>query len=228
MENRLHIFEHNQAVYSSGVEQPLILALKSRRPETALELLERAANPNIITRSSWYHFNSYSHFTGSALDLAQRQLEVLRDYQRNRAPGPSPPELPEGIDSFLDNFEEGTYQHWVVSQDIERIRGSYQINLRGYEKQKAAHESASGEKEKASAIEKATKKVETVYKALLAKGAKTMSEIDPRPQDKGQGSGIPNPYHRALIQKKETYNYTFSFRNVNDVTEARREAYIKL
>ncbi|KAK3310531.1 uncharacterized protein B0T15DRAFT_481869 [Chaetomium strumarium] len=227
MENQLRSFEFNQGHFSSGVEQPLILALKSPRPETALELLERAANPNVVTSTSWYHFSSYSRFTGSTLDLAQRQLEILRDYQRNSAPTPSPPELPEGIDSFLGNFEEGTYQHWVVSENIERVRRSYQLNLRSYEKERAASNSAPGEREKATAIEEAIKTVETVYKALLANGAKTMSEFDPRPKDQWQGSGIPNP-HRALVQKTEPYNYTFTFQNVNDVTEARRNAYIKL
>ncbi|KAK4239714.1 hypothetical protein C8A03DRAFT_32236 [Achaetomium macrosporum] len=227
MANQLRGFEFNQTRYTAAVEQPLIIALKSPRPETVLELLERAANPNVVGIPSWDQVGWYSRFTGSALDLAQRQLEVLRESQRNNTTTLSSPELPEGTDSFLSNFEEGTYQHWIVSKDIDRVRKSYQLNLERHKKQKEEPNSAPGDKEKAAAIEEAIKTMETVKNALLAKGAKTKSEFDPQPQDHWQASGFPNPL-RASASKKEPYHYTFSFRNVNDLTEARRDAYIKL
>jgi hypothetical protein len=229
MENQLRTFEDNQTRFKGMVEQPLILALKSSNPETAIELLERGADPNSVTCSSQYYIQAtwQSRFTGeSALDVADNQLNALRDYKRD--PTPARPSMPEGADIYLKKFKEGTYEHWVVSECIEGRRKSYLRDLKRYEKNKTPPASAPGLEKKEAAIAEAIKTMEKVKEALLAKGAKTFVEIYPRflgLVDK------PNRHRRYTVDaqnKVEPFKYTFSFRNVTDVTEARKNAYLKL
>ncbi|KXX77462.1 Ankycorbin [Madurella mycetomatis] len=232
MEHQLGTFENNQKRYRQMMEQPLITALRSPTPEIAIKLLERGVDPNVITCDS-HRYMEYSwrpRFTGqSALDIANEQLRALRKYKGEATEAPSPPQLPEGIDTYLSNFEEGSYQHWLVSMDIDQRRDSYRKKLARYEKDMASSADPPGVREKASAIEKATTTMEEVKKALLAKGAKSFVEIYPDFKDSVDTS---SRRYQSSYQSKETkslpYEFTFSFQNVNDVTETRKEAYLKL
>lgn len=232
MEHQLGTFEGNQKRYREMMEQPLITALRSPIPEIAVKLLERGADPNVITCDSHRYMN-YSwrqQFTGqSALDIADEQIRALRGYKGETTEVLSPPQLPEGIDTYLSNFEEGSYQHWLVSMDIEQRRDSYRKTLARYEEHMASSADPPGVREKTSTIEKATTTMKEVKKALLAKGAKPFVEIHPDFKDSVDTS---NRRYQSSYQNKETkslpYEFTFSFRNVNDVTGTRKEAYLKL
>jgi hypothetical protein len=231
MENQLRTFEDNQRRYYGMVEQPLIIALRSSHPETAIQLLERGADPNVVTSSSqnymqaWY----YSRFTGeSALDLAENHLAALRRYEGETQTS-SAPSLPEGMDIYLKKFEEGTYQHWVVSEEINRRRASYREDLKRYEQQKTASGSPPGVKEKEVAIAGALETMEKVREALLAKGAKTFADLHPEFKDRLE-TPSNNRWNYSTFHHTNTgpFKYTFSFQNVNDVTETRKAAYLKL
>jgi hypothetical protein len=228
MENRLRTFEDNQKSYKQMVSQPLLMALQSAHPETALALLERGADPNVVTTSSQYYMQAswYSHFTGeSALDLANKHLNALRGYKEDTSSAPS---LPEGIDIYLKKFKEGTYQHWAVSKEIDRIRKSHRQSLKRYEKTKTLPSPDDGVKEKEAAIAEAIKTMEKVKEALIAKGAKTFLELHPEFKDRMETPRNHWSFRTAAKAADEPFKYTFSFQNVNDVTEARKEAYFKL
>ena len=232
MENQLRTFEDNQKRYNQMMEQPLIHALRSPTPATALALLERGADPNVVTSQSHYYMQAsyYTRFSAeSALDIADKHLDALRGYEGD-AEALSGPSLPEGIDTYLSNFEEGSYEHWVVSEDIKKLQKSYRASLKTHEKNKGSHNGASGLEEKKAAIEEAIETMEKVKEALLSKGAKSFSEIYPDYRDRIE---IATPHRHfgrnsAANEKPEPYKYDFSFRNVKDVTEARKDAYFKL
>lgn len=230
MGNRLRTLEENQKSYKQMVEQPLILALKSTNPESAIALLERGADPNVVTSTSQYYMQAswYSRFTAeTALDLANKHLKVLREYKGEAS---LCPRLPDGADTYLEKFKEGTYQHWVVSKEIDKLREKFQKDLKVYEENKADKTNkAPGVEEKESAIAEAIKTMEKVKEVLLAKGAKTFVEAYPEFKDRFESASTNHWNYGAMGNKTaEPYKFTFSFANVNDVTEARKEAYLKL
>lgn len=232
MENQLRTFEENQMRYKQMVEQPLILALRSSYPESALALLERGADPNVVNCQSHSSMQSSwrPRFIGeSALDIANNQLKFLGRYKTDSST-PSRPALPEGIDDLLSNFQEGTYQHWVVSEHIDNLKKSHQRDLEKYEKDMASPKVEPGVDEKATAIKEAIKVMENVKAALLAKGAKTFSELYPEFKDQLEFSSTRQHGNPSVVteEKATTYSYTFSFHRVNDVTTARKEAYLRL
>lgn len=228
MENRLRTFEDNQKSYKQMVSQPLLIALQSAHPETAIALLERGADPNVVTTQSQYYMQAswYSHFTGeSALDIANKHLDALRKAEADKE---SPPKLPEGIDIYLKKFEEGTYQHWAVTKEIEGVRNSHRQSLKVHEKTKTFRSYNAGVKEKEAAIAEAIKTMERIKEALLAKGAKPFLELHPEFKERMETPRNHWSFNTMSKPTVEPFKYTFSFQNVNDVTEARKEAYFKL
>lgn len=94
MEQQLSGFEANQKRFNQMMEQPLLVALKSSNPAAALVLLERGADPNVITPSSHSYLGGamYSRFEPeSALDIVNSQLKALREYlgEARHSPGPA-------------------------------------------------------------------------------------------------------------------------------------------
>lgn len=230
MAHRLTTLEENQKTYKGMVEQPLILALNSSTPENALVLLDRGADPNVVTTMSQYYMKSswYSSFTGeSALDVANKHLTALGQFKGEPDTCPT---LPEGIDTYLDGFKEGTYEHWAVAKDIETRRELHRQTVKRYEENKKSPYNSSGVKEKEAAIAEAIQKMEKVKESLLSHGAKTFVEVHPEFADRHEaGNARRNHYYGITDQKKaESYEHAFTFRNVIDVTVARKEAYFKL
>ncbi|KAL2141434.1 hypothetical protein VTI28DRAFT_2434 [Corynascus sepedonium] len=206
---------------------PLIFALSSPEPETAIELLERGADPNVLIKERQYSWGAPRPNGGCALDIVRNHLQTLRQYQQDAAQAPARPTLPEGIDAYLDRFEEGTYQYWVVSRAIDNRRKSYEQQLEAYEKQRTTYGKPLGDQRKEAAIAEAILKLEKVQEVLLAKGAKAFSQICPdstlgiQPTTNQKGT-------LASQNKQDLFTYDLTFCNVSDVTETRQSAYLKL
>ncbi|KAH6619681.1 hypothetical protein B0J18DRAFT_251413 [Chaetomium sp. MPI-SDFR-AT-0129] len=231
-EKQLGTFESNQLQYKRTVEQPLIVALRSSNPGIAVPLLERGANPNTVTTQSQYHMsNSWSSsFTGeTALDVVDERLTRLRGYKPEGSTSIPEPSLPEGIDTYLDQFEEGTYEHWMVAKEIESRRKRFERDLRPwkkYQNKNTPKTNIPGVEEKREAIAKFIKKLERVKEALLFKGAKTFVKAYPEFKNRAQPR---RDYHHSPYRPIELpFKFAISFQNVNDVTDARRSAYLKL
>ena len=228
MENRLRTLEENQKTFKGMVEQPLIVALRSAHPETAIALLERGADPNAVPASMQYYIQAtwQPRFTGeSALDIADNQLKALREHKGETV---SLPSLPEGMDIYLEKFKDGTYQHWAVSEEIKKRREQHQKALKQREKGDVDSDNASGVEEKKAAIAEAIETMEKVKEALLAKGAKTFLEAYPEFKDRIEDPSRNRWRTRGVGEAEGSFEYAFAFHNVNDVTEARKEAYFKL
>jgi len=213
------------------MEQPLIVALKSSKPESALLLLEKGADPNVVTAESHsYMQNSWSRYPGeSALDIVTADLKTLREYKVEEPIPLTRPVEQEGLDSYLDGFKKGTYQHWIVSDDVEKTKRVFQYDLEQYEQKR--HKPipvADGEAEKTAAIKKAVETLEKIEKVLRAKGAKTFSELFPDYRASQEKYRSERWVSTTEIKKPLPYSYTFTFGSVTDVTKARHAAYLEL
>lgn len=239
-ESRLGDFEANQKKFKSNIEQPLIIAIRSTEPAMALELLDRGADPNVITKAShdlientW----SRNHKKGySALDEVRRCIKKLRQYKeetirfsfRNAALWDrthehyEAPKGPQRTDEFLQKFKAGTYQHWVVKRDIEKNLDSYKEEVKRFHEQRKDQIDDEHIKIKKEAIAEMLSQLQKVEKALVAKGALTFKEQHPDIE-------APAKHNKQITDEKTpTYNYTFNFHGTSDVTEVRKAAYIEL
>ncbi|RYP56917.1 hypothetical protein DL769_009824 [Monosporascus sp. CRB-8-3] len=241
-EENLGDYESNKKLFRRGASQPLLIAIESPNPTIAIQLLDRGADPNVITKSSVDLFeNTWSRRYNrgqSALDVVQGSLAKLREYKGEKAPFDSPqsnygyhgsirktylepPKGPFGTSEFLEKFQGGTYQHWLVSTDIEDKVGAYKKELDRFEKQKKNTEQSKGLSKKTEAIRDAICKLEEVEKALKAKGAKTFKEL--HPEIEGPPAATDDADKPAA-----PYDFDFIFKGANDITNKRRVAYIEL
>ncbi|KAI1364570.1 ankyrin repeat protein [Xylaria arbuscula] len=234
-------FDSNQKKYNESAEQPLVIAIRSEHPELALELLEKGVDPSPVTKASWDVINNEwarRYNSGeTALDVVRTSLKELRKYDgepagavlrtrshRRSAYTPSSvPEAPRGTEEFLSKFSEGTYQHWLVSNDIEKKMEDYKYDLKKLEEEKERVASIQGMAEKKEAIQSMISQLEKVEAALVEKGAKTFKELYPKIE------AMPRTEKEEDEEESQTeYSFKFSFRGVKDLTSERENAYIKL
>ncbi|KAH6660295.1 ankyrin repeat-containing domain protein [Truncatella angustata] len=245
IEHGLNDYESNQKKFKSSTEQPLIIAIRSTEPAIALELLEHGADPNVITKVSHNVIdNEYRRRNEkgySALDEVRHCLRSLRkytgekttfnvsyDYLSSYRLGRSRqyeqvPKEPQGTDEFLQNFKEGTYQYWVVENDIKKTLDSFNKEVKQFNQQRKALAEQSGIEEKKEAIIDLIKQLEKVEHALVAKGALTFKQQYPDIQEP--------PKHNGDAQQHElpvAYAYDFNIVGAKDVTEVRKTAFIEL
>ncbi|KAI0478003.1 ankyrin repeat protein [Xylaria cf. heliscus] len=240
-ESQLSDFDSNQAKFQDGIEQPLLLAIRSQQPAMALELLERGVNPNSLTKASWNvvrnewarHYNRGE----TALDVVRKLARELRKYDGELAlvkphinrfgHGNSnllfTAEGPRGATEFASQFLTGTYKHWLVSADIETKTMHHKNHLRMAKEEEERNASLKGLTEKKEAIQDIILQLEKVESALLEKGAKTFEELYPDIECMPQSQDNNNEK-----QPETDYSMTFTFNGVKDLTSSRNDAYLQL
>ncbi|KAI0841040.1 ankyrin [Hypoxylon sp. FL0890] len=237
-------YERNLERFQDITEQPLIVAIKSLHPSSALQLLEKGADPNTLTKQSYNIIRNEwarNYNKGeSAMDVVRDALRKLRKFKGDlmgspragRKPGVydackgeylERPVEPLGTTEFLAKFKEGSYQHWIVSRDIAEEIEFYKQKLEQFEKRKTESANKGGPKEKLEATEDLILQLEKVEKALEAKDAKTFKQIYPDIRDPAQNANPSSENDPPL-----PYSLEFKFTNAVDVTDARKAAYIKL
>ncbi|KAI1137936.1 ankyrin [Hypoxylon sp. FL0543] len=243
-ENQLGNYERNLEKFRETTEQPLIVAIKSLHPSNAIQVLEKGADPNTLTkvshniiRNEWAR--NYNRGE-SALDVVREALRQLRTFRREMMGSPESgrkpgfydackgeyvehPVEPHGTAEFLAKFEEGTYEHWLVSTDITEKLDSYKKELEQFDERKTESSSKGGLEEKLKATDDLILQLETVEKALEAKDAKTFKELYPDIREPAQ-----NSTSSSENDPPPPYSLEFKFPNAVDVTDARKAAYIKL
>ncbi|KAI0543186.1 ankyrin repeat protein [Xylaria digitata] len=234
-------FTSNQNKFQNSTEQPLIIAIRSPQPSLALELLERGVNPSPITKASWDVVrNEWSrrYSTGeTALDVVRHLLSQLRKYDgepvkvrsqtksfgRSTSDQLSTTEEPRGASEFLSKFSKGTYQHWLVSGNIEEKTKGYEKNLESLKKERERIAALKSLTEKKEAIQDVISQLEKVEEALLEKGAQTFKELYPNIET------MPRNQGREDEKAPQTdYSLTISFMGVKDLTSDRENAYVQL
>lgn len=221
----LNAYDYNKGIHTTTTRQPLILALSSTNPSIAIELIERGADVNVLTTAAYDRLkNTYRRTTGeSALDVVRSNLVKLRGYKREGSQ-PKLPEtaLPAGMNRFLEQFRPGSYAHRMVERDIKAIWTKHDRRVRLHDEEQTWVTSRVGIQEKEELIKSLIDTLEKVEKLMLEKGAKTFKELHPEIQETAPFRTIPPETFTS------TYNYDFTFGLVNDLTEPRRAAYMRL
>ncbi|KAI1847358.1 hypothetical protein JX266_006583 [Neoarthrinium moseri] len=240
-ESSLSDYESNQKKFRSSTEQPLIIAIQSTHPASALKLLEKGADPNVITKGShdlihneWSRRYNKGH---AAIDVVRNCIKALKKYKGEKTRFSNPlsaqswrseqlyeaPKLPETLTSFAQKFQEGTYQQWVVSADVNSKVKSFNREVEVFNKEREELTSAKGLNEKKEAIADLIVQLEEVEKALIEKGALTFAQQYPEIQAPPESNSSSNGDAAS-----HEYQYDFNFRGTTDVTETRKAAYIEL
>ncbi|KAI0889471.1 ankyrin repeat protein [Annulohypoxylon maeteangense] len=243
-EGQLRDYENNVARYKDATEQPLVIAIKSLHPSNAIELLERGADPNTLTRASHNVIsNDWSrkyHKGRSVLDVVHDLLKEYWDFRNNltgtpetgRKPGFYAPKKgiyverpaePFGTTEFLSKFTEGTYTHYLVSTDIADRTNNYKKQLEKFEKEQAESVAEEELTEMDETTQDLISQLERVLELLVSKGAKTFREQYPDIQDPPE-----SPKESSEDRSSLPYTLEIKFPHATDVTDARKDAYIRL
>ena len=240
--NFLYDYKTNKEYWRGAVTQPLILAIQSANLKTAIDLLEKGADPNVLPKSSSHFIHVYSSRSSpkgqSALDLVRDDLKKLRRYQEEKARFNAPQNFPvpprglQGTDEFLHEYQEGTYQWWVVSQDIAEKVEAHERELAHFEKEKKRYE-PKGVLKKTEAIREAIAQFEELEKVLQAKGAKTFTELYPDIEAPVEANNPVNTNSAvntsdSAVKPPVVYKFDFSFRGARDFTDKRQAACVEL
>ncbi|KJZ78330.1 hypothetical protein HIM_02368 [Hirsutella minnesotensis 3608] len=221
--------------YQLSVEQPFITAIRCGKMGVALQLLERGADPNTLTKES-KELLDHEHWRGSregqaALDVVRNLINKLSSYSGEKPSRLEPPLRP-GMDEYLQNLEPGTYKYWLVSANIDFIKKCYKSEISDYQKELKVVEEAQGVSEKKQAINEALSGLRELETALISKGAKPFEELHPdfkmTRQSSGLFSRLPYCSHYGNAGATKPYKFDFQFSNDKDMTEARRDGYIEL
>lgn len=111
----------------------------------------------------------------TVLDLVRKLLAYFETRGRTRSAKPS---LIPGLDKCLANYTEGTYQHWVVAQAVDRIKESHQNRTEEYEKRRCRTRVRNNKTAKSvmGALKDRISGLRRLEKKLVSKGAKTFAE----------------------------------------------------
>ncbi|OPB42070.1 hypothetical protein A0O28_0031870 [Trichoderma guizhouense] len=220
--------EQTKKRYEESIEQPLIAAIRSGNTDLVIQLLEKGANPNSVTRETQYALanDSQRNWTKgtTALDMVKHLITKLREYTGEKTALREPEKQP-GIDSYLEKFEPGTYQHWLVAFKVKSAQDRYQTEKDNYEKEVRRVAERRGNAEKAKAIEESISDLVELESILIAKGALVFSELYPdiKMENRHNYSYIP-----PEPPKVTAFEYNFLFNGDNDMTEGKKDGYIQL
>ncbi|UKZ55109.1 hypothetical protein TrVGV298_008926 [Trichoderma virens] len=180
--NQFENLEQTKKRYEESVESPLIAAIRSGDTKSVIHLLENGANPNALTLETQYALvnESQRNWTNAAtaLDMVQRLIKKLREYSGEKSTVKEPEKQP-GIDTYLEKFEPGTYQHWIVSNKVRAAQATYQTQKDNYEKGVRSTNERRGNAEKEKAIKDAISDLTEVESILIAKGGLVFKELHP-------------------------------------------------
>ncbi|KAH7328643.1 ankyrin repeat-containing domain protein [Stachybotrys elegans] len=220
--------ETNKKQYNETLEQPLIAAVYSGNPDVALELLRNGADPNTLTSiAQSLLFNEYKRRYNkgeTVLDIVRHLISKLATYSAAKPSYPKPQEVVDA-EGFLQKFKPGTYQHWIVSRDIEKKQKRYEKDLKIWHKQKAAIDDSKEETSKNEAIKDLISGLQAVESMIIDKGGKTFEGLHP---DIKTSSYESSGNTEAQESKQAPYSYNFSFLQDKGMSEARRDGYIEL
>lgn len=222
--------EDNKKKYQESLEQPIMAALRSGNAELVLELLKRGADPNAMSKdTAELMSNEYRRrYTKGklALDVVRKFISQFKNLEKSKAKIMARAKEPLGMDAYLAKFEKGSYQHWLVAEEIESKKASHKTNLEYHEK--TAPKWKQDAKEYQEAVDELIARFTDVEKALLSHGAKTFEEVYPDIKT-GEDDSYSRRYGSDSNEKEaKQYSYTFSFEDERDITEKRQEGYIML
>jgi hypothetical protein len=228
---RLGTLETNKERYNQSLEQPLITAIRQGYFQVAIELLENGADANTLTLETQKMLhNTYERQYNkgrSALDLVRDLITKLSEYKGEQQMV-EPMETP-GVDTYLQKFKPGTYQHWIVEKKVSANQESFKKSMESYHENVKRIQTLAGVPEKLEAINETVSGFKSLESVLLAKDAKPFAELQPDIKTKETDNLMG--YNNSTTSEREPpkpFEYNFRFTNDKDMTETRREGYIQL
>jgi ankyrin repeat protein len=235
--------EHNQKMFQTGVQQPVLTAVEHELPSVVVKLLDVGADINSLSQDAWrsLHYGRYSGYGNvhTLLDATRSKVKTLHDWiekeQREKA------EITSGVRSgrgytfapvplkddahYLNDLQAGTYAHWSTLKQLQAAKRKYDEDLKTYEDAvKATPKEADGWTEKMTEVESLLSKFEALESNLLERGAKTFEELHPDIKIDTHQSYRSHDYKP---DPPKPWSPGLSF-NLPDLTDEQRDAYIKL
>lgn len=210
-----------------SLEQPILHAVKNDLPLIALQLLEKGlVDPNAISKEEYGPGKS-------VLDCVRDALGQLRYFLKPQETS-NQRCLPErwfafekDYDSYLAEFEEGTYKMFFAKNQLKKARKNNKT-LDDWEEIQYARPDTSqmpGTSEKENAIRELILDYQRVETELLSRGGKTYNEIQGL-DEPGKNQQRWSPDYNDPEDKPTTFK--FEFFGYPDLTATSREGYVKL
>ncbi|CAH0034010.1 unnamed protein product [Clonostachys rhizophaga] len=222
-------------LFRSKVHQPLLCAIYNGQPIIAMQLLESGVNPNTLTTETEDFLireprRPYST-GGSALDVVDTLLDQIN--QKLQIPNffKKPIEPPKGTkntDACLSKYTPGTYQHWVVSEQIKTRKWQFLKKMEEYEK-KMAQAASEKNHTKEDGLRDIKLAYENLRDLLKSKGAKPFAELRPDLQGPENDLGYrPTKWYSPPEEEEKDFDWEFCFYGDQDITDARKAGYLNL
>lgn len=224
--------EANHEIFEKNMQQPVIAAVNKGLPLLALDLIARGADPNTLNPGGYTvksNHDKWIYTTAlSLLDLVRRKLEKLRNYEERNDERKFQYQSPQPLDAddstYLNKFEDGTYQMWTAQRVLKAKRQEIEQESEQHEKRKQKAENRQGLAEKKAAMDTQMKDFEKLEHELLEKGAKMFKELFPDIKEPVQNQRTPSA---TEPWKPDPFEVKFTFR-VPDLTEVKRNGYMRL
>lgn len=216
------LFYQTDEVLGGSAKQPILFAVEYDLPLVAMDLLERGADPNTEIRPRW-------GVGQTVLDRVREVLGNLRVFLNSQGPRqrqhwePKPTELPFDDETYLSEFQDGTYKKFVAKAQLRAARKAIKDAEERDERVKA-DKVKSGMEEKKKVIEELIRDYETLEVKLLDAKAKTFEELHP---DNPQNARFSLDQRVQKDDGKEAFRVNFNFRTP-ELTDVLREGYLKL
>lgn len=210
----------------SKATQPIFCAIYEDMPLIALDLLNRGVDPNGRAQAQGTPGST-------ALDAVRNHLTKLRDFLKTktfvRRRGfwePKPMTFERDDESYLKEFQDGTYKTFFARNQLKDARESSKKAEEQEESENKSREPA-GTSEKRDAIATLIRDYETLETALLAKGAKTLEELDPEATHLNESSWRAPNQRNEKPETKKPFEFKFDF-NLADITDTTRNGYLQM
>ncbi|KAF2503033.1 ankyrin repeat protein [Lophium mytilinum] len=221
--------KQNQTAFAKDLEQPIILAVQNELPSVAIELLNRGADPNTLTRDTKLgvtdHWLRGYRKMESLLDLVQAKLKTMKDF--TALTDLKQPELRvlDGED-YLKELSEGTYKHFAGTIALNQAKKTDQAAQKQYELNLEDAKNKEGIAEKKKAVEGLLLEFEELEALLLQKDSKKLVDLHPDLSHSARGT---DRHTRSVDPPKPNpFKLEFGFKKVHDLDDEKRDAYLEL
>ncbi|VUC32512.1 unnamed protein product [Clonostachys rosea] len=222
--------------FRSDVHQPLLYAVYNGQPAIAMQLLESGANPNTLTteteglllneyRRSYSTGNSVLDVVDNILDQLDKAIQAEKE-SRPRKPT-EPPKGPKNTDACLSKYTPGTYQHWVVSEQIKFRNKKFLEKMEKYKKD-LAEVAPEQDDTKENALKDIKLAYENLRELLKSKGAKLFTELHPDIKGRDNSPDHRPSRYNPRVDVEKDFDWDFCFYGDQDITDMRNVGYVNM
>lgn len=228
--------EHNEIEFRKNFRQPVFTAIHSELPSIVPKLLDAGADVNTLSQEAHRardQKNSYNGGAHSLLDAVRERIKELSDFLATgkvttssyRLPMATKPTPLKDDEEYLRGRVPGTYVFWSAEKQLRAAKDEYEKNLKQYKDSRVSSGAPEGTSEKNAAVKSLVAEFEVLEQQLIERGAKPFKELYPDLKFVDQQYHTYNYNYEPPEPKPWTPGITFQ---VPDLTDERREAYIKL